>query len=84
MYVPGAGTADVKVEIFTTAFRKVQEMPFSNVQLGMASNGISVPMTDRHNDLLASGLYYVVVTTSPSSNSGGRALHLIGKFLLLR
>ncbi len=84
VYVPGSGIANVKVEIFTTAFRKVQETNFANVPLGVMGSGPMITMTDKTGVALASGVYYAVVTTTPLSNSGGAAQRLVGKFLLLR
>ena len=84
IYVPGNGIAHVKVEIFTTAFRKVQEANFDNIPLGVMGSAPRVPMTDKSGDLLASGLYYVVITTAPTTSTGGGAQRLVGKFLLLK
>jgi len=84
LLVPGSGTATVKVQIFTTAFRKVQERDYPNIPLGTTGNGPTVDMTDNWGDPLASGLYYVVVTTTPQQNSGGQSQRFIGKLLLLR
>ena len=67
------GVSDVKVQVFTLAFRKVQE----HVCTGMVSGqDCPLKLTDDHNDPLADGLYYVVVTTN-----AGRT---IGKMLVLR
>jgi arabinan endo-1,5-alpha-L-arabinosidase len=63
----------VRVEIFTTAFRKVNEIDFSNVPAGARLN--TLPLTDSHGSALANGVYYVVVV-----NQQGRA---IGKLLIL-
>ncbi len=68
-----SGTEDVRVEIFTASFRKVQDETFPNVPKGTA---ITVELKDRWGRSLADGLYYVVVTVE------GR--HSIGKLLLLR
>lgn len=84
VYVPGSGIVDGTVEIFTTAFRKVQVTPFKSVPLGVVGNGLMIYMTDKDGTPLASGVYYAVVNTTPLSNSGGAAQRLIGKFLLLR
>lgn len=54
--------ADVKVLIFTTAFRKVNE-----IDLGAMPPGVSdfkLDLKDRWGRDLANGLYYVVVRTS--------------------
>jgi hypothetical protein len=64
----------VKIEIFTTAFRKVREMPISNVPTGVLQT--SVELKDNWGAPLASGLYYLVVT-----NGSDRA---VGKILILR
>jgi hypothetical protein len=71
--VPLTAPANVKVQIFTTAFRKVQEKNYPNQPVGIP---ISITLTDREGIPLASGLYYVVVTTPQ-----GRT---IGKLLILR
>lgn len=52
------GVSNVEVEIFTTAFRKVQEETFPNVPSGTE---VTVQLTDRWGMPLANGLYYVVV-----------------------
>ncbi len=66
------GPSDVKVEIFTTAFRKVQEMDYT----GIAYGALTVIPQDNWGSPLASGLYYVVVYTK-----SGRS---VGKILILR
>ena len=71
--VPLTAPADVNVKIFTTAFRKVLEQDFPGQPVGVP---VSITLNDREGKPLASGLYYVVVT-SPQ----GR---VIGKLLLLR
>jgi hypothetical protein len=67
------GTSDVKVQLYTLAFRKVQENVYPNM---VAGQDCPIPLKDSWNNPLASGLYYVVVTTH-----NGRT---IGKMLLLR
>jgi hypothetical protein len=74
-------TSDVRVEIFTTAFRKVQDTTFPKIPAGM---DVSIDMTDRWGNLLANGLYYVVVTANPENGTGAAPIRLIGKMLLLR
>ena len=63
-----------EIEIFTLAFRKVNEITLSNVQAGLTDLGL--PLTDKEGNPLANGLYYVVVTTK-----SGR---YTGKLLVLR
>ncbi|HET9869786.1 MAG TPA: hypothetical protein VFR02_04750 [bacterium] len=67
-------SAWVRVEVFTTAFRKVDEVDLSNLPAG--PQRVTLPLTDRHGAALANGLYYVLVL-----NSQGRA---IGKLLVAR
>ncbi len=71
--VPLTAPADVKVQIFTTAFRKVQEKTYPSQPVGIP---VSITLNDREGTPLASGLYYVVVIT-PQGRS-------IGKLLILR
>ena len=67
------GSSNVRVEIFTVAFRKVQDRTFTNIASGQA---VTITLTDRWGSPLASGVYYIVVTTSK-----GRS---IGKLLIQR
>ena len=53
--------SDVKVQIFTLAFRKVNERTFPQVPPGVS---VSIDLKDKNGIPLASGLYYVVVETS--------------------
>ncbi len=73
IHVPHNKTCDVQVELFTVAFRKVQDQTFSQTPVG---EDVVVKMDDRWGNPLASGLYYVVVTTPQ-----GRT---VTKLLLLR
>jgi len=70
---PYSGTSDIRVEIFTTAFRKVRDTTFPSVPSGVA---VQVNLTDGWGRPLASGIYYVVVIVD-----GQRS---IGKLLILR
>ncbi|HTC21129.1 MAG TPA: hypothetical protein VK859_09795, partial [bacterium] len=67
------GTADVRIEIFTLGFRKVQDHIYSNIPDGTP---VVVELVDRFGTPLANGLYYVVVTVD-----GHRS---IAKLLILR
>jgi hypothetical protein len=67
------GVSDVKVRLFTLAFRKVQENTYSQVPAG---TDVPISLTDKWGKPLASGLYYVVVNTTQ-----GRS---IAKFLIIR
>jgi hypothetical protein len=50
----------VKVQIFTVAFRLVQQQVVQQVPMG---TDIQIDLTDKVGKPLASGLYYVVVIT---------------------
>jgi hypothetical protein len=72
------GVSDVKVQLYTVAFRKVFEKKYPGQAAGqdcLISNR-SGQLVDTWGNPLSSGLYYVVVTT----NSG----RTIGKMLVLR
>ena len=67
---PSSGTSDGKIQLFTTAFRKVLDIPLH------AQNGgtdYSFELKDQKGNLLASGLYYLVLT----NNQGRQILKLI-------
>jgi hypothetical protein len=63
----------VTVQIFTVAFRLVQQQVFDQVPAG---TDVSIELKDKSGKPLASGLYYVVVTVD-----GNR---MIGKLVILR
>jgi len=67
------GIAKVTVKVFTTAFRMVNEIPYSNQEGG---TDIPLPLNNRWGTPLANGLYYVVVYTPE-----GRAIE---KLLIIR
>ncbi len=68
-----SGVSDVQVEIFTIAFREVQEEFFRNVPSGKA---VTLELTDKSGTPLADGIYYIVVIVD-----GHRS---IGKMLIIR
>lgn len=70
---PYMGVANVRVEIFTLAFRKVQDTIFDSIPSGTA---VTVNLTGRGGNPLANGIYYVVVTVNEQRS--------IGKLLILR
>jgi hypothetical protein len=63
----------VRVEIYTLAFRKVQDHSYGPMPSGTP---ITIQLTGPSGDPLANGVYYLVVTVN-----GQRA---IGKLLVLR
>lgn len=67
------GVSDVQVQIFTIAFRMVQQETYPSVPPGMA---VKVSLTDKGGVPLANGLYYLVVTVN-----GHRS---IGKLLIVQ
>ncbi len=70
----GTSAPNVKIQVFTTAFRKVKDSELTNVPAGVLQ--VSIDMKDNWGAPLASGLYYVVVT-----NGSNRA---VGKILVIR
>jgi hypothetical protein len=74
IHIPGRTTSsDVKAQIFTVAFRLVQQQTFKNVPVG---TDVQIKLKDKNGKSLASGLYYVVVTFDGS--------RFIGKLLILK
>jgi hypothetical protein len=68
------GAQDVSLEVFTLAFRKVNQIPLGNVNAGPTT--VTLPLTDKSGGPLANGLYYLMVRSS--------AERKIGKLLILR
>lgn len=50
---------EVKVQVFTTGFRKVNEITLSHVPAGV--HQVPLELTDRWGTPLANGLYYIIV-----------------------
>lgn len=67
------GISNVRVEMYTLAFRKVQDQTYTGLASGAV---ITLSLTGRDGRPLSNGVYYVAVTTS-----SGRA---VGKLLVLR
>jgi hypothetical protein len=60
IHIPGRTTvSDIKVQIFTVAFRLVQQQVFPQVPIG---TDIQIDLKDKWGHPLASGLYYVLVS----------------------
>jgi hypothetical protein len=57
----GSPALKVTIEVFTLAFRKVNEITLSNVPAGITD--IALFLTDRGGKPLANGLYYLLVQT---------------------
>lgn len=55
------GISDVRVQIYTTAFRKVLDTTFPQTSPGQY---LTLPLLDASDRSLANGLYYVMVTTA--------------------
>jgi hypothetical protein len=68
-----SGMEDVRVEIFTSGFRKVQDEVVPSVPPGVA---VTVELKDRWGRPLADGLYYIEVTVNGK--------HYFAKLLVLR
>ena len=58
LQVPLEKTEDVKVEVYTSAFRKIQQADYPNEPVG---KGLALDLSDRWGSRLANGLYYVRV-----------------------
>jgi hypothetical protein len=67
------GISNVRIEIYTISFRKVQDQTYDSIPSGTP---LTLNLTGRGGAPLANGLYYVVVTTK-----AGRA---VGKLLILK
>jgi hypothetical protein len=61
LVIPLSAATDVKVKIYTTAFRKVWEGDYSTMQ--PPGQTVTLPLKDNRGASLANGLYYVVVST---------------------
>jgi hypothetical protein len=72
--LPLSKNADVTIQIFTVAFRKVEEHTFISQPAGLP---LSLILNDTWGNPLASGLYYVTVNVNGTNRS-------ILKLLLLR
>jgi hypothetical protein len=61
IHVPGLTVpSDVRVQVFTSAFRKIQEQEYSQVPVGMS---VPLSLLDKWGAPLANGIYYVRVKT---------------------
>lgn len=74
VYIPGlTAVSDVKVQVFTVAFRKVRKETFSGV---LPNGSVLLSLKDNWNKPLANGLYYVLIETPQK--------HFIEKLIVLR
>ena len=73
MRLPLSSVSDVRVRVYTTAFRLVNSLSFENVQPGQ---DVDIPLTNKWGSALASGVYYLSV------NAGGK--HWTVKFMVIR
>jgi hypothetical protein len=55
-------SGNVRIQIFTVAFREVEDETIPNLPAGTSK--VSVPLVDREGKPLADGLYYVVITAN--------------------
>jgi len=58
--LPLSGSANITVQVFTLAFRKVLSQNYPQVAPGTV---LSFPLKDSWGNNLADGLYYVAITT---------------------
>lgn len=73
VHVSIQSTSDVKVEVFTLAFRKVVSLASLKLNPGQ---DIPLPLQDRWGGNLADGIYYVVATVNRKRE--------VGKLLILK
>jgi hypothetical protein len=66
------GSGEVRVEVFTSAFRKVASFDFPNTPSGVA---VVLVLQDDHGVPLANGIYYVRVRT-PGGHSMAKLMVL--------
>jgi hypothetical protein len=64
---PYMGIANVRVEVFSLAFRKVKDETFYSIPSGTA---VTLTLIGRGGNLLANGIYYVVVTVNEQRATG--------------
>ncbi len=64
---PYLGSSNITVKVFTVAFRKVKEQNYGSI-----ASGTTVPLdlTDKWGTPLASGMYYIMVTTNAGRSIG--------------
>lgn len=72
LQLPTANATNVKVQIFTIAFREVQTLKFAQV----SGSQLTIPVMDRSGMMLADGLYYFVIQAN--------GIRWIDKVLVLR
>jgi hypothetical protein len=73
-FVLATASSDVKIRVFTTAFRKVKTVDLGPLPAGASDP--TLPLTDEQGRPLANGLYYVEVSDSQGNS--------IGKLMVLR
>jgi hypothetical protein len=64
----GQPTAKLTLSVFTTAYRKVNEVQYKNLPAGTVD--LSFDPVDRNGVPLANGLYYLVVKTGAGQSIG--------------
>ncbi len=66
LQLPMSGPSDVKLQIFTISFRKIQEVSYSQLNPGGVCRCVTIPVTiaDNWGNDLSNGLYYMVETTT--------------------
>ena len=73
LHLPLSSASNVRVRVYTSAFRMVNSLSFENVQPGQ---DVAIPLTNKWGGVLASGLYYLSV------DAGGK--HWIVKLMVIR
>jgi len=71
----GVDTANVKLQVYTTAYRKIIEKDFGPMKAGIGSaNWRTLELVDLKGKKLANGVYYVVCTTAEGEQAIGKLL----------
>jgi len=67
----GRDSAEVRLKIFTTAYRKVADVALGTMAAGFGpGNRRNLPLRDSRGRRLANGVYYLVVTTEWGTATG--------------
>ena len=62
-----SGFSDVRIQIYTSAFRRVQDLVIPQVPSGAV---VTIKLTDKWGTNLANGIYYLFITTSQGRSKG--------------
>jgi len=73
----GVFTENVKLQVFTTAYRKILEKDLGPMQAGTGKqNWGTLELRDEKGSRLANGVYYIVCRTANGASATGKLLVL--------